>query len=76
MNGRIVVDPNIQHGKPVIQGTRVPVVRIIGGLAGGMSHSEIEEEYGVTRDDIQAVLEFMAELVESEDFQFLPERTS
>ena len=41
-----------------------------------MSYSEIEEEYGVAREDIQAVLEFMAELVEGEDFQFLPERTA
>lgn len=74
MNDRIIVDPEIQHGKPVIRGTRVPVTRIIGGLAGGMSFSEIEEEYGVTAEDIRAVLEFMAELVESEDFRFLPER--
>lgn len=34
MNDRIVVDPAIQHGKPVIRGTRVPVARIVGGLAG------------------------------------------
>jgi uncharacterized protein (DUF433 family) len=37
MNERIVIDPAIQHGKPVIRGTRVPVARIIGGLAGGNS---------------------------------------
>ncbi len=28
MENRIVIDPEIQHGKPVIGGTRVPVVRI------------------------------------------------
>ncbi len=37
MSDRIVIDPAIQHGKPVIRGTRVPVVRILGGLAGGMT---------------------------------------
>ena len=37
MNDRIVIDPKIQHGKPVILGTRVPVTRIVGGIAGGMS---------------------------------------
>jgi uncharacterized protein (DUF433 family) len=31
MNERIVIDPEIQHGKPVIRGTRVPVARILGG---------------------------------------------
>ncbi|HJY84261.1 MAG TPA: DUF433 domain-containing protein [Candidatus Binatia bacterium] len=41
MNDRIVIDPTIQHGKPVIRGTRVPVVRILGGLAGGMSIDEV-----------------------------------
>jgi len=37
MNERIVIHPEIQHGKPVIRGTRVPVTRIVGGLAGGMT---------------------------------------
>jgi len=48
MNDRIVIDPAIQHGKPVIRGTRVPIVRIIGGMAGGMSIAEISQEYGVS----------------------------
>jgi len=37
MEDRIAIDENIHHGKPVIRGTRMPVVRIVGGLAGGMS---------------------------------------
>ena len=41
MHDRIVIDPEIQHGKPVIRGTRVPVARIVGGLAGGMTKEEI-----------------------------------
>ena len=35
MNERVIIDPEIQHGKPVIRGTRVPITRILGGLAGG-----------------------------------------
>ena len=49
MNSRIVIDPRIQHGKPVIRGTRVPVVRIFGGLAGDMTVEEIMHEYGEPR---------------------------
>ena len=64
MNDRILIDPKIQHGKPVIRGTRVPVARIVGGSAGGMSWAEIEAEYGVTTDDIRAALEFASELIE------------
>ena len=45
MNDRILIDPKIQHGKPVIRGTRVPVARLVGGLAGGMSFQQIEAEY-------------------------------
>jgi uncharacterized protein (DUF433 family) len=32
---RIVIDPNICHGQPVIRGTRVPVTVIVESLAGG-----------------------------------------
>ena len=68
MNERIVIDPDIQHGKPVIRGTRVPVTRIIGGLAGGMTREEIMREYEVTAEDIFAALSYAAELIEEEAF--------
>jgi uncharacterized protein (DUF433 family) len=58
MDNRIVIDPETQHGKPVIRGTRVPVVRVIGGLAGGMTIEEITREYGITEEDVRAALEY------------------
>ena len=73
MNDRITIDPKIQHGKPVIRGTRVPVTRIVGGLAGGMSFQEVQDEYGVSIDDIRAALEFASDLVEKEEFHTLPQ---
>jgi len=33
---RIVLDPAILHGKPVIRGTRVPVTVVAGNHAGGI----------------------------------------
>ena len=72
MDERIVIDPEIQHGKPVIRGTRVPVSRIIGGLAGGMTREEIMREYEVTEDDIRAALGYAADLIEAEEFHPLP----
>jgi uncharacterized protein (DUF433 family) len=72
MRERIVIDPEIQHGKPVIRGTRVPVVRIVGGLAGGMTIEEIMREYEITLEDIQAALQYAAELIEQEEFHPLP----
>lgn len=72
MNERIVIDPEIQHGKPVIRGTRVPITRIVGGLAGGMTKEEIIREYEVTEEDIEAALSYAAELIEGEEFHPLP----
>ena len=72
MNDRIVIDPEIQHGKPVIKGTRVPISRIVGGLAASMSKQEIIQEYAVTEEDILAALHYAAELIDSEEFHPLP----
>jgi uncharacterized protein (DUF433 family) len=72
MNPRIVIDPEIQHGKPVIRGTRVPVVRIIGGLSGGMTVQEIVREYEVTEEDVKAALAYANELIEQEAHHPLP----
>jgi uncharacterized protein (DUF433 family) len=72
MNERIVVDPKICHGKPVVRGTRVPVSIIVGSLAAGMTHADIEREYALTADDIRAALEFANSLVEREEYHPLP----
>ncbi len=72
MNERIIIDPELQHGKPVIRGTRVPVTRILGGLAGGMTFDEICREYDVTAEDIRAAITYAEELVEQETHHPLP----
>ena len=72
MSDRIVIDPKICHGKPVIRGTRMPVTIIVGSVAAGMSFAEIEQEYEVTTDDIRAALEFANELIDREQYHPLP----
>ena len=72
MNERIIIDSSIRHGKPVIRGTRVPVYRIIGNLAGGATPEEVCEEYGIIDADIRAALEYADELVEAEEAHSLP----
>ena len=74
MQDRIVIDPAIQHGKPVIRGTRVPVARILGGLAGGMTPADVCQEYAITEDDLRAVLAYAATLIEADQFHPLPRR--
>jgi uncharacterized protein (DUF433 family) len=58
MNARIVLDPAVHHGKPVIRGTRVPVATVIGSLAGGMSMKEVAWEYEIEPADIEAALAY------------------
>ena len=66
MNERIIIDAEIQHGKPVIRGTRVPVTRILAGLAGRMTFNEICEAYEVNVEDIQAAINYAEELIEQD----------
>jgi uncharacterized protein (DUF433 family) len=64
---KITVDPHVQHGKPVIRGTRVPVARLMGGLAGGMTFGDVAEEYGVTAEDTRAALAFAGKRIWRDD---------
>jgi uncharacterized protein (DUF433 family) len=74
MHDRIVIDPATQHGKPVLRGTRVPIVRILGGLAGGMTPTEVCQEYDISEDDLRAVLAYAVTLIEADQFYPLPYR--
>jgi len=64
---RIVVDPEVAHGKPVIKGSRVPVEIVLGSLAGGMEINEVAEEYGLERQDVLAAIGYAAKIVASEE---------
>jgi len=61
--GRIVVDPKVMVGKPVIRGTRVPVEHVLTLLAQGLTVEEILKDYPhLTRDDIAAALLYAAKV--------------
>ena len=71
-DNRIVIDPGICHGKPVIRGTRLPVSLVIGSLAGGMTYEELGQEYDLTVEDIRAALQFVVGLADGESYHSLP----
>jgi uncharacterized protein (DUF433 family) len=55
--GRIVIDPKVLAGKPVIKGTRLSVEFILSLLANGWSVEQVLDEYPqLKREDIIAVL--------------------
>ncbi len=65
---RIVVDPKVMVGKPVIKGTRIPVYLILELLAAGMGVDEILKDYPhLTRNDIAAVLLYAAKVTGREE---------
>jgi uncharacterized protein (DUF433 family) len=54
---RIVIDPEILVGKPVVKGTRLAVDFVIDLLAQGWTEKEILHNYpGLTQEDIRACL--------------------
>ena len=68
---RIVIDPKVMVGKPVIRGTRLTVQHILGLLALDTTMDDIIQEYeGLTREDILACLLFAREA--PEDTAFVP----
>ena len=66
---RVVINPKVMVGKPVIRGTRLTVQYILGLLAHGAMMDEIVQEYeGLTREDILACLLFATEALENTTF--------
>jgi uncharacterized protein (DUF433 family) len=65
---RIIVDPKILVGKPVIKGTRLAVEFIVELLAQGWAESEILRNYpSVTHEDIRACLKYAASTPKAEE---------
>jgi len=61
---RIVVDPKVLTGKPVVRGTRLSVELVVELLAAGWSHAQILTSYPhLSEDDIRACLAYASELL-------------
>lgn len=70
---RIMIDPNICHGKPVIRGLRYPVENMLELLSAGMSIDEILADYeDLEREDLLAVLEYATRLSQVKRIEVLP----
>lgn len=70
---RIVVDPEIIAGKPVVKGTRIAVEFIVDLLAQGWSQTEIVRNYpGLTEEDILACLNYASVVLRAERIYPLP----
>ena len=64
---RIIVDPAILVGKPVIKGTRLAVEFIVDLLAQGWSEADLLRNYpGLTQEDILACLNYASHVLKAE----------
>ncbi len=63
LSERVVIDPEILAGKPVIRGSRLAVEFILELLAAGQSEQELLKNYpGLTHNDILACLSYASYL--------------
>ena len=64
---KIIIDPKIRYGKPVIKGTRVSTDIILGSLTGGMDVEEVAEEYGVKKEDVLVTIKYATKIMTKEE---------
>jgi uncharacterized protein (DUF433 family) len=65
---RILVDPEIMAGKPIVRGTRIPVELVLKRLAQDLDFQSIFESYPrLTLEDVRACLEYARVLVAAEE---------
>ena len=56
---KIIVDPKILAGKPIIKGTRIPVYLVLNLLANDYNFDKIIEAYPkLTKEDIEAAIKY------------------
>jgi uncharacterized protein (DUF433 family) len=67
MFNRIVSDPAILGGKPIIKGTRISVEMVMEWIASGVSRDEILDAHRhLTSEDVQQAIGYAAHAVKNE----------
>ena len=66
---RIIVDPQIHFGKPIIKGTRITVQNVLELINEGLTFEQIVQDYypNLEKDDIHACMQYAIALVAAED---------
>jgi uncharacterized protein (DUF433 family) len=64
---RIVIDPDVLVGKPVVRGTRLAVEFLVDLLAQGWTQEQVlENSPGLTPEDLKACLSYASAVLHSE----------
>lgn len=65
----VIIDPKVRFGKPTIAGTRITVEEILGAFEGGMDFDDIQKEYGLTKQQVAAALQYVGGWLRGEETQ-------
>ena len=66
---RIVCNPDILAGKPIVKGTRISVELLLGWLGTGRTIDDVLESYShLTREDVLAALSYACEYMREERY--------
>lgn len=69
---RIIVDPKILAGKPIIAGTRIPVYLILNLLAHDYDFDRIIKAYPIlTKEDIKAAIKYSEARMKREEIKLV-----
>jgi uncharacterized protein (DUF433 family) len=64
---RVIVDPQVLVGKPIVKGTRLSVQFLVDLLAQGWSEQDLLSNYpGLVADDIRACLAYASAVLSAE----------
>ena len=64
MPARIIINPDICNGRPIVRGTRITVQTVLEFLAAGDSVDDVLAEYpALSRNDVRACLDYASRLM-------------
>lgn len=64
---KIIINPKILSGKPIFEGTRIPVDLVLDLLSQNYNLEEILKEYpSLTKEDILSAIKFATEKIKEE----------
>ena len=72
LTSEIVIDADVQGGKPVLRSTRVTVEAVVRALAAGDDVATVARDYRLTGEQVLAALGYAAEILGTERTFALP----
>jgi uncharacterized protein (DUF433 family) len=56
----VEIKPSVQHGRPVLKGTRMPADDIVENWEAGLDEHQIAANFGLPVDQVKAILVYAA----------------